>query len=471
MNSEKAQNIVDHSHQGEASVVVSGVSKCYKVYDSMSDRIKQTIFQKNKGLYREFWALKEINLTLAKGETIGIIGKNGSGKSTLLQLICGIIKPTTGSIYANGRIAALLELGTGFNPEFTGHENIFVNGALLGLKRKEINELYDSIIGFADIGNFIHQPIKTYSSGMMVRLAFSIAICAIPDILIIDEALAVGDEYFQKKCYSRIRELQESNCTIIFVSHALQTINSFCSQAVLIDSGELLAIGEPKQITSIYQKVIYSSGTAKKILKQELKSRLHQIQKKNSFGVNHELGTNFDYLRSSDHQNIGTKHQSTPGSLDENLTAQTIIIDSIAASINHARILSEKGSRVNVLQQDCAYQIVFEVLFNQNVANACFGAMIKTIKGVNVSGMKTQPQEGDKMTNTCQRGQRLCIQFPFKCILNPGLYSINLTVWGESGIEEQYVARVLDALAFKVIINEPSGAIGIVNLFETAIIS
>lgn len=472
MNSEGDLNMVNQMNEPSASIVVSAVGKRYRIYNSMSDRFKQTFVGKGKKLYRDFWALKNINFTLTKGETIGIIGKNGSGKSTLLQLICGIIKPTTGSVATNGRIAALLELGTGFNPEFTGHENIFVNGSLLGLKKQEINRLYDSILSFADIGNFINQPVKTYSSGMMVRLAFAIATCAIPDILIVDEALAVGDEFFQKKCYSRIRELQENGCTILFVSHALQNINNFCSKAILIDAGELLACGEPKKITSIYQQLIYSSGETRRELKQKLRS--HIIEKE------HGNGRESSIISRKDDQIMKEKFSQTDQSgesvtmidqLDKSITASTVVIDTTAASINYPIILNGESKSVNILQKNHSYSLTYEAQFHQNVDNVSFAAMIKTIKGVNIGGIKTLSGTGEDDTSNFQQGQRVDIAMSFVCRLNPGLYSVNLTIFGNCENNEPYAARMLDALAFRVMDNGQYHAMGIVDFFDDAFIS
>ena len=198
----------------DVAIRIQNLSKCYHIYDKPRDRLMQMLARGRKQYFREFWALKEVSLDVKKGETVGIIGRNGSGKSTLLQMICGTLNPTSGSIQANGRIAALLELGSGFNPEFTGRENVYMNGSILGLSKEEIDSRFDDIAAFADIGEFIEQPVKTYSSGMMVRLAFSVAINVEPEILVVDEALSVGDEIFQRKCFSRIEAIRAGGATI-----------------------------------------------------------------------------------------------------------------------------------------------------------------------------------------------------------------------------------------------------------------
>ena len=242
------------------AIRVSGVSKCYHLYDKPQDRLRQSIYPRLQRMFgrtarhyaREFWALKDISFEVKKGETVGIIGRNGSGKSTLLQIIAGTLEPTQGEIKVNGRVAALLELGSGFNPEFTGRENVYINAAILGLSRAEIDARFDDIAAFADIGNFIEQPIKTYSSGMMVRLAFAVQVAIEPDVLIIDEALAVGDMRFTMKCIRRMRELVEKGTSCLFVTHDMSSIVNFCKEVVWLQDGLILQSGDPKSVTINY---------------------------------------------------------------------------------------------------------------------------------------------------------------------------------------------------------------------------
>ena len=218
----------------EIAISVADVSKRYQIYDAPSDRLKQMLTRARKQYFREFSALKNISFEVRKGETVGIIGRNGSGKSTLLQIICGTLNPTGGTLHTRGRIAALLELGAGFNPDFTGRENVYMNAAILGLSKLEIEQRFDDIAAFADIGEFIEQPVKSYSSGMSVRLAFAVAINVDAQILIIDEALSVGDELFQRKCFSRIEAIRAQGATILFVSHSGGTIIELCDRAILL---------------------------------------------------------------------------------------------------------------------------------------------------------------------------------------------------------------------------------------------
>jgi lipopolysaccharide transport system ATP-binding protein len=248
----------------EISVRVENLSKCYQIYDQPRDRLKQFIMprlrrklgQASRQYFREFWALKGVSFEVKRGETIGIIGRNGSGKSTILQMICGTLNPTSGSVQTYGRIAALLELGSGFNPEFTGRENIYMNGAVLGLSRNEIEQRFDDIVAFADIGDFLNQPVKTYSSGMYVRLAFSVIVHVDADILIVDEALAVGDMYFQAKCMAHMKRLMNSGVTVLFVSHDINSVKALCSRAVYLDHGNMVALGPTDEVVEAY----YSAG-------------------------------------------------------------------------------------------------------------------------------------------------------------------------------------------------------------------
>lgn len=234
------------------AVVLEGLSKAYRIYDRPRDRLLQMLPLRARQHYREFWALKEVSLTIRKGETVGVIGRNGSGKSTLLQLICGTVMPSSGSVRCNGRIAALLELGSGFNPDFTGRENVYLNAAILGLSKAEIDERFEEIADFAGIGGFIDQPTRSYSSGMMVRLAFAVSVCVEPDILIVDEALAVGDAAFQFKCLNRLEEMTNRGLTLLFVSHDMSMVKRFCHRAVYLHAGEVRASGLPEEMAELY---------------------------------------------------------------------------------------------------------------------------------------------------------------------------------------------------------------------------
>jgi ABC-type polysaccharide/polyol phosphate transport system ATPase subunit len=240
----------------DSVISVRNLVKTYRIFGHPGDRVKQAFTLGRMRFHREFTALKDVSFEIEKGETVGIIGRNGSGKSTLLQLICGILKPTSGSVQVNGRVSALLELGAGFNPEFTGRENVYFQGAVMGLKQSEIDERFDQIAAFADIGEFIDQPVRIYSSGMFVRLAFAVAANVDPDVLIVDEALAVGDMEFQERSISRMRSLQNGGTTILLVTHAMPAVRNFCQRAIWLDSGTVMQSGEAGKVCTAYQNHI-----------------------------------------------------------------------------------------------------------------------------------------------------------------------------------------------------------------------
>ena len=254
----------------DVAIKVECLSKSYQIYDTPRDRLKQFILPRMQGMaglspkryYREFWALKDVSFEVKKGETVGIIGRNGSGKSTLLQIICGTLSPTSGSVTTRGRIAALLELGSGFNPEFTGRENVYLNGALLGFSTEQINEKFDAIAAFADIGEYMDQQVKTYSSGMLVRLAFAVQVQVEPEILIVDEALAVGDALFQKRCFQRIEKLVSDGTTLLFVSHDQESVRTLTSRALLLNKGQPVEWGLSSEVVLKYRKLLHVEEAA-----------------------------------------------------------------------------------------------------------------------------------------------------------------------------------------------------------------
>jgi len=244
LTSETDRNTIEARHLG----------KCYHIYDRPVDRLKQSFWRSRKRFYREFWALRDLSFSMEKGESLGIIGRNGSGKSTLLQLICKTLTPTMGNVQVSGRVAALLELGSGFNPEFSGRENVYVNGVILGLTRREVDARFEEIADFADIGDFMDQPVKIYSSGMMVRLAFAVQTVVEPDLLVIDEALSVGDFFFAQKCAQRMRRLRDQGTTLLFVSHDMASVRDLCERAILLHKGDCLFQGPVKEaIVRYYQ--------------------------------------------------------------------------------------------------------------------------------------------------------------------------------------------------------------------------
>jgi len=247
--------------RGDIAISLNGAGKCYEIYDRPQHRLWQTLLRGRKRFYREFWALRGIDLEVEKGESVGIVGRNGSGKSTLLQLVAGTVRPTEGELVVEGRIGALLELGSGFNTEYTGRENVFMLGSILGLQKKEVEERFDDIAAFADIGDFLDQPVKTYSSGMFVRLAFAVQAQLQPDILIVDEALAVGDALFQRRCYEKLEQLRSEGVTFLFVSHDQEAVRTLTNRAVLLERGKALAIGAPADVLLEYRRLLHEQET------------------------------------------------------------------------------------------------------------------------------------------------------------------------------------------------------------------
>lgn len=266
---------MENTNEEQISICVKNVSKFFEIYEKPSDRLLQTLWRGKKQFYRPFWALRDIDFTVQKGECVGIIGRNGSGKSTLLQIITGTLRPSAGCVETKGRIAALLELGSGFNPEFTGRENVYLNASILGLTQKEIDSKYQKILEFADIGEFIDQPTKSYSSGMVVRLAFAVVAHVDADVLIVDEALSVGDAFFTQKCMRFLRSFIKEK-TLLFVSHDVAAVNSLCTRAVLLEAGQVKCIGDPKHVSEIYLEDMYESSQGKGDGTHEQESPLQQ---------------------------------------------------------------------------------------------------------------------------------------------------------------------------------------------------
>lgn len=436
----------------DVAIRVRNLSKCYHIYDKPRDRLKQAIFPRLQGLIgksptqyaREFWALKDVSFEVKKGETIGVIGRNGSGKSTLLQMICGTLNPTRGLIRTTGRIAALLELGSGFNPEFSGRENVYMNGTILGLNQEEIKARYDNIVAFADIGTFIEQPVKTYSSGMLVRLAFSVAINVDPQILIVDEALSVGDELFQRKCFSRIEALKIKGATILFVSHSGSAIVELCDQAILLDSGEKLSIGAPKFIVGKYQKLIYAPQDKRHVIREEIRASMGRSFKEPD--EPHPLPITPQSL-----ENQYASENEPEEFFDPNLKPQsTLKYEPHGVYIDFPNILTLSGKKVNCLKRGKSYRYTYKVRFDKGATNVIFGMLIKTISGMELGGAVSAPSM-DTSIPYLAPGTVIKVEFRFTCNLNPGSYYLNAGVTGTHGEENTYLHRVLDICMFKVL--------------------
>ena len=426
----------------DIAIRVSNLSKCYQIYDAPRDRLKQFVVPRLQRIsrqiprqyFREFWALKDVTFEIRKGETVGIIGRNGSGKSTLLQVICGTLSPNSGSVETNGRIAALLELGSGFNPEFTGRENVFLNAGILGMTREEIEDRFDSITAFADIGGFIDQPIKTYSSGMHARLGFAVAISVNPNILIVDEILSVGDEAFQRKCFARIHQIKEEGASILFVSHSAGSVIELCNHALLLHQGELILQGKPKFVTSIYQKIIYAPI-----------EKAAEIKHKVLSGTEENLE---NYVQDTT-KSISIEEEEE-ADFDPNLIPlSTLRYENRGANIEDPHIETPKGKRVNILVHGQEYIYTYGVTFNQSASRVMFGMLIKTTTGLELGGGTTATTLEDSIVYI-PSGTSWRIRFQWRCLLTPNTYFMNAGVMGAIGEQHGYLHRLIDAVMFRV---------------------
>lgn len=428
----------------DISIRVRGLSKCYHIYDRPSTRLRQSLMSPLNDIlgrpppryYREFWALQDVSFDIPRGETVGIIGRNGSGKSTLLQIIAGTMSQTTGSVETNGRIAALLELGSGFNAEFTGRENVFMNATILGLSQREIAARFDQIAAFADIGQFIDQPLKTYSSGMVVRLAFAVAINVDPQVLIVDEALSVGDELFQRKCFARIEQIKRNGATILFVSHSGNTVVDLCDHAILLEGGRRLAMGVPKQIVGLYQKLIYASPERQREIREKILDA----------GAGGTASERVESIVTGEAQSEGQVEFHDPGLVPQS----TLEYTQHGARIHSPAILSASGKPVNCLRRGGRYRWTYEVDFETAARRVRFGMLVKTNTGFALGGASTAANAASAHERV-EAGTRARVEFEFTCDLNPGMYFLNAGVMGSPGDEEIYLHRILDFAAFRVL--------------------
>ena len=454
----------------EAAITVENICKCYEIYDKPHHRLLQMLWHGRRKYYRDFWALKDVSISVQKGETVGIIGKNGCGKSTLLQILCGTLNPTSGQVMTNGRIAALLELGSGFNREFTGRENVFMNAAILGLSQKEIENRFDDIVAFADIGDFIDQPVKMYSSGMYVRLAFAVVINVDPDILIIDEALTVGDEKFVRKCFSRLEAIRDSGATIFFVSHSGSNIIQLCNRAMLIDAGERLFTGEPKIVYGHYQRLLYAEGPRRESIRNEIRDmdrnddipsmtalseRVTEQTAEESIVKRHEQNEQRGEYKGQ----IVLCKETAEAQLeqierrelfDPNLVpSSTITYESQGAIIKNPGIFTLDGKPANHLLRGRWYRYIYQVEFFQDANHVRFGMLIKTKTGLELGGAASTSASAGGLLKV-YAGSVYKVEFEFLCLLNEGTYFMNVGVMGVIDGTELYLYRLLDAVMFKV---------------------
>lgn len=417
------------------AVQVSNLEKAYKLYDKPSDRLKEALGLSRKKKYKEHYALKGVDLTIYQGETVGIIGTNGSGKSTILKIITGVLNPTKGSVQVKGRISALLELGAGFNMEYNGIENIYLNGTMIGFSSKEIDAKLNDILNFADIGDYVYQPVKTYSSGMFVRLAFAVAINIEPEILIVDEALSVGDVFFQAKCYHKFEEFKKMGKTIVFVSHDLSSISKYCDRVVLLNQGVKLGEGSPKKMIDAYKQVLVGQYPAQQ---EEDGGLLHDEEIRKAAALS--AGTEADAS-----QKPGESERADAGMVNPEL----LEYGTREAVIETYGILDDRGRHTSAILKGSECSIFMKVRFFREIEEPIFAFTIKNIKGVEITGTNTMVEKA--FLEAVEEGSLMEITFTQKVTLQGGEYLLSLGVTGFENEEFTVYHRLYDVLNLTVI--------------------
>lgn len=403
----------------ETAISVNHLTKIYKLYDKPIDRLKESLGLTRKKKYREHYALRDVSFSVGKGETVGIIGTNGSGKSTILKIITGVLNPSQGEVTVNGRISALLELGAGFNSEYSGLENVYLNGTMIGFSREEIDRKLDDILAFADIGDFIHQPVKTYSSGMFVRLAFAVAINIEPEILIVDEALSVGDVFFQAKCYKKFEDFKKMGKTILFVSHDLGSISKYCDRVILLNKGEKLQEGSPKEMVDLYKKVLVGlEGVPDEDEEKEEAVEEKSVDTKDRWERPFE--TNPNVLDYGNHK----------------------------ARIIDFTITDRNGVPANTIEKSSVFSIKMKVQFKETVQEPIFAYSIKNLQGTEITGTNTLFEKAD--ISAKQEGQVCEITFAQEMNLQGGEYLLSLGCTGYVNGEFEVFHRLYDVCGITV---------------------
>ncbi len=421
----------------ENAITVNDVTKIYRMYDKPIDRLKESLHPRHKEYHKKFYALNKISFQVKKGETVGIIGTNGSGKSTILKIITGVLSPTTGSVEVKGNISALLELGAGFNSDYTGIENIYMNGTMMGFSRKEMDEKLQDILDFADIGDFVYQPVKTYSSGMFVRLAFALAINVEPEILIVDEALSVGDVFFQSKCYRRMEEIRESGTTILMVTHDMGSIIKYCDKVVLLNKGNFIAEGTPGHMVDLY----------KKILANQMDSLEEELEEMNDFsgeGANKDKGT----------EGKSENHKKEDGLMKDklNINSEHTRYGDGRAEIYDLGLFDERGNLTNLLLKGENFTIKEKIRFSSPLQNPIFTYTIKDRKGTDLSGTNTMFEGTD--IRPVEEGDEYEVSFTQKMTLQGGEYLLSMSCTGFEQGEHVVYDRLYDIASITVISNK-----------------
>ena len=422
---------------------VQNVTKLYKLYDKPSDRLKESLGLTRQKMYKEHYALHDLSFDIKKGECVGIIGTNGAGKSTILKIITGVLNPTGGEVIINGRISALLELGAGFNMEYTGVENVYLNGMMLGFSREEIDAKLDDILAFADIGEFVNQPVKTYSSGMFVRLAFAVAINIDPEILIVDEALSVGDVFFQAKCYNKFEEFKKLGKTILFVSHDLGSISKYCDRVVLLNKGTKLNEGTPKDMISIYKKLLVNQYDESN-QDENNGIKTEEISNDDTGNVVEDVqaGAENDKLTivQSDDKQWKNFYQINP-----NLDAY----GNGAAEIIDFAVLDAEGNITSNIEKGTDFKILSKVRFHENISNPIFTYTFKDVHGTAITGTNTMYEKVN--VDMAKSGEVYLASFTQNMNLQGGEYLLSISCTGYANGEFQVYNRLYDVINITVI--------------------
>ena len=423
------------STNSDLAISVRHVDKVYKLYEKPSDRLKEALGLA-KCRHTDHKALSDVSLDIRKGETVGIIGTNGSGKSTILKIITGVLNPSAGEVEVDGRISALLELGAGFNMEYNGIENIYLNGTMIGFSEQEIEEKLESILSFADIGEYVYQPVKTYSSGMFVRLAFAVAINIDPEILIVDEALSVGDVFFQAKCYHKFEEFKEMGKTILFVSHDLSSVAKYCDRVVLLNQGVKLGEGDPKEMIDAYKKVLVGQ---------------YELPEPGD----ERLLDDADIRRvAAEAADAAEKGEAKSGHADtsaraDNVNPELIEYGSQKAVIEEFYITDASGTRTSAIIKGTDYSIHMKVKINEDIAGPIFAYTIKNIRGTEITGTNTMIEKS--FLEPVSAGEVKEITFTQHMNLQGGEYLLSLGCTGFEGDEFTVYHRLYDVLNLTVI--------------------
>lgn len=468
-----------------AAITVQDVTKIYRLYDKPIDRLKESISLTHKSYHKDFYALNGLSFTVEKGQTVGIIGTNGSGKSTILKIITGVLTPTTGTVTVDGKISALLELGAGFNSDYTGIENIYMNGTMMGFTRKEMDDKLQDILDFADIGDFVYQPVKTYSSGMFVRLAFALAINVEPEILIVDEALSVGDVFFQAKCYRRMEEIRKSGTTILMVTHDMGSIIKYCDKVVLLNRGNFVAEGEAGHMVDLYKKILAGQMD---LLEEELEHEKDgggtaagdasgmtagdapgaaADTASHMAGGTADMANTVDAAHTADTANTANTVGTADGAANDaqsdepsgHLMKEKLTINPNRTEYGNGRaeiydfgLLDERGNITNLLLKGEMFTIRERIRFHAPIEAPIFTYTIKDKKGADLSGTNTMYEGCD--IRPVQAGDVYQVEFKQKMTLQGGEYLISMSCTGFEQGEHVVYHRMYDVANLTVISNK-----------------